>query len=145
MWKKETVTPAPKVTNPNFKELRKISSTSDFSKVFEGFLKAWIVSDISHNIDVVQFGGQAAKGTEHMMVMPVDRILKLLDSSTDPDTVIAKMIDWSNAFDRQDPTLAICNTEIYQTWCKKIPLLISYLQQSIQPNWRRTPRNPRVK
>ena len=38
LWKHEVVTPAPKVTHPKLvKELRKISSTSDFSKVFEGF------------------------------------------------------------------------------------------------------------
>jgi hypothetical protein len=100
LWKKETVTPAPKVTHPKcVKDLRKISSTSDASEVFEGFLKDWIVEDISDNIDEGQFGGQAGKGTEHMMVLLVDRILKLLDSTTDPAAVVATMVDWSNAFD----------------------------------------------
>ena len=42
-----------------------------------------------------------------MMVYLVDRILKLLDSTTESTAVMAAMIDWSNAFDRQDPTLAI--------------------------------------
>ena len=41
-WKQEWITPAPKITHPKvIKDLRKISSTSDCSKVFEGFLKDW--------------------------------------------------------------------------------------------------------
>jgi hypothetical protein len=37
----------------------------------------------------------------------VDRILKLLDSTTESTAVIAAMVDWSKAFDRLDPTIAI--------------------------------------
>ena len=110
------------------KDLRKISSTSDASKVFEGFLKDWIVEDISDNIDEGQFRGQAVKGTEHMMVLLVDRILKLLDSTTDPAAVVATMVDWSNAFDRQDPTLAIKKFIKLGVRRSLIPLLISYLE-----------------
>ena len=48
-----------KVTQPKtMKDLRKISSTSDFSKVYESFLKEWIMEDIGPNIDIGQFGGQ---------------------------------------------------------------------------------------
>ena len=43
IWKNEWVTPVPKVENPkDFSDLRKISCTSDFSKLFEGILKDWI-------------------------------------------------------------------------------------------------------
>ena len=98
----------PKTTHPKvITDLRKISSTSDYSKVFEGFLKDWVMEDIGHKIDIGQFGGKKGLGTEHMMVCLVDRILKLLDSTTDTSAVIAAMIDWSNAFDRQDPTIGI--------------------------------------
>ena len=59
LWKFEWVTPVPKLTHPKvIKDLRKISSTSDYSKVFESFLKDWIMEDISGNIDIGQFGGQ---------------------------------------------------------------------------------------
>ena len=130
LWKKETVTPAPKVTHPKtVRDLRKISSTSDFSKVMEGFIKDWIVSDVFGKIDSGQYGGQAGKGTEHMMVMLVDRILKLLDSTDDPAAVLAAMVDWSNAFDRQDPTLAIKKFIKLGVRSSLIPLLISYLKE----------------
>ena len=100
LWKHEIVTPVPKVTHPKtMKDLRKISSTSDYSKVYESFLKDWIMEDITPNIDIGQFGGQAGMGTEHMLVSLVNRILTLLDNNTDPTAVIAAMVDWSNAFD----------------------------------------------
>ena len=56
LWKQEWVTPAPKITNPkDISNLRKISGTSDYSKVFEGFIKDWIMEDVCANIDIGQF------------------------------------------------------------------------------------------
>ena len=69
LWKQEWVTPAPKVKNPKvIKDLRKISCTSDYSKLFEGFLKDWIVEDIYDKLDIGQFGGRKGTGTEPMIV-----------------------------------------------------------------------------
>ena len=108
MWKHEWVTPVPKVTNPqDVSDLRKISCTSDYSKLFEGFIKDWVMADISHSLDIGQFGGQEGIGTEHMIVCFLDRVIQLLDRHTDRSAVIATYLDWSSAFDRQDPTLAI--------------------------------------
>ena len=124
------ITPAPKITHPKvISDLRKISSTSDYSKVFESFIKDWILEDISEKMDIGQFGGQAGTGTEHMLVCLVDRILRLLDSTTDSTAVIAAMIDWSNAFDRQDPTLAINKFIKLGVRASLIPLLASYLEE----------------
>ena len=63
-----------------------------------------------------------------MMVYLVDRILKLLDSTTESTAVMAAMIDWSNAFDRQDPTLAIKKFIKLGVRTSLIPLLASYLE-----------------
>ena len=53
-WKHEWVVPAEKVNNPtSLKQLRKISLTSEFSLIFEGFIKDWIMEDISTKIDSV--------------------------------------------------------------------------------------------
>ena len=41
------------------------------------------------------------------LVCLVDRILKLLDENTDRSALIMTTLDWSAAFDRQDPTIAI--------------------------------------
>ena len=124
LWKSEWVTPAPKISNPqNISDLRKISCTSDYSKLFEGYLKEWIREDISDNIDSGQFGGQAGMGTEHMLVCYIDRILKLLDTHPHKSAVIATSLDWASAFDRQDPTLAIMKF----IRPSLIPLLANYL------------------
>ena len=128
LWKLEWVTPAPKIANPKVvKDLRKISCTSTFSKTFEGFLKDWILEDISTKIDIGQFGGQEGTGTEHMIVCLLDRVLSLLDKHRDHSAVIAASVDWAAAFDRQDPTLAIKRFIEIGVRPSLIPVLISYL------------------
>ena len=129
IWKQEWVTPAPKVTHPKeIADLRKISCTSDYSKVYESFLKDWIMEDIQQNLDIGQFGGQSGIGTEHLIVCFLDRILKLLDSHPDRSAVLATCLDWSQAFDRQDPTIAIHKFMKLGVRPALIPLLVSYLK-----------------
>ena len=107
-WKHEWVVPVEKKPNPtSLKDLRKISLTSEYSLVFEGIIKEWIMEDITPKIDRSQYGNQKGTSTEHMMVNLMDRILKLLDNNNNCSAVIASMLDWASAFDRQDPTLAI--------------------------------------
>ena len=128
LWKEELVSPVPKVPFPKiFKDLRKISSTSDFSKLFEGYLKDWIMADISPNIDVGQFGGQKGIGTEHLVVCLIDIILKLLDLKTERSAVIAACVDWQAAFDRQDPTIAINKFQALGVRPSLVPILVNFL------------------
>ena len=81
-WKHEWVVPGEKKPNPKtLKDLRKISLTSEYSLVFEGIIKDWIMEDISPKIDRSQYGNQKGTSTEHMMVKLMDRILQLLDNN----------------------------------------------------------------
>jgi hypothetical protein len=106
-WKHEWVVPVEKKPNPTLlKDLRKISLTSEYSLVFEGILKDWIMEDISPKIDRSKYGNQKGTSTEHLMVNLMDRSLKLLDNNNNCSAVIASLVDWASAFDRQDPTLA---------------------------------------
>ena len=59
-----------------------------------------------------------------MIVCICDRVLKLLDTHPDKSAVISSFLDWSAAFDRQDPTLSIIELGVRPSL---IPLLISYL------------------
>ena len=128
LWKQEWVTPAPKCTSPKvISDLRKIACTSDYSKIFEGFLKEWILEDVYENIDIGQYGGLAGTGTEHMIVCLIDRILKLLDENPDKSAVIAAFVHWATAFDRQDPTIGIMKFIQLGVRPSLIPLLVSYL------------------
>ena len=62
-----------------------------------------------------------------MIVCFLDRVLQLLDRHTDRSAVIATYLDWSSAFDRQDPTLAIQKFIKLGVRPSLIPLLSSYL------------------
>jgi hypothetical protein len=107
-WKFEWVTPVPKVKNPEkMKDLRKISCTSDYSKLFERFLMKWIKCDISENVDPAQFGNMKGTGTDHLLVSLLDKILSHLDRNQNSPLCIASMLDWSAAFDRQCPVIEI--------------------------------------
>ena len=109
------------------KHLRKISLTSEFSLKFEGFIKDWIMVDISTQIDVSQYGNQKGTSTEHLVVNFMDKILQLLDNNNTCSAVIASLVDWSSAFDRQDPTLAIKKFIKMGVRPALVPVLASYL------------------
>jgi hypothetical protein len=69
LWKREWVSPIPKVKEPEvLKDVRKVASTSDYNKVLESVIKDYITEDIAHNLDPKQFGGKKGHGTEHMLV-----------------------------------------------------------------------------
>ena len=57
----------------------------------------------------------------------MDKILKLIDENKHQSAVIATMLDWASAFDRQDPTLAIRKFLKMGVRTELIPVLSSYL------------------
>ena len=128
LWKLEWVIPAEKIPNPEtLNDLRKISLTSEFSLIFEGVIKDWLMKDISPNIDKAQYGNQKGTGTEHMMVKLMDKLLDLLDKNNKRSAVIASLVDWASAFDRQDPQLAIEKFIKMGVRASLVPVLASYL------------------
>ena len=129
-WRREWVTPVPK-TDPyqpeNCKQVRKIASTSDYSKIFETFLRKWIIEDIDKKININQFAGRKGTGTEHLIVMMVDRVQQLLDKPG-MSAVVATAIDWMGAFDRLDPTTTI--TKLINLGVRRslIPIIMEYME-----------------
>ena len=108
-------------------DLRKIALSSDYSKLFEGFLKDWILDDISDNLDPSQYGARKGSGTEHLIVAFVDRVLKNLDSVTSRAAVISAAVDWSAAFDRLDPTITTQKLIKIGVRPSLVAILISYM------------------
>ena len=105
IWKHEYVTPVPKIFPPkNLKDLRKISGTKNLSKILEALLTEHIIEDISPHMDSAQYGNKKGLGITHYLVSMLNQILTILDtnSSSEKNAVIATLIDWSQAFDRQD-------------------------------------------
>ena len=131
MWKHEFVTPVPKVYPPKSPDdLRKIACTKNLSKIYEALLSDNIIKDITPNIDRAQFGNKAGLSTTHYLVKMINRILTALDSnsSTEKYAVVAQLIDWSKAFDRQDATLGIEAFISCGVRPSMIPILISFFQ-----------------
>ena len=99
----------------------------NFSKIYEIFLKTWILEDISKNDSFNKFWGEKGIGAEHMIVFMVDRILKLLDTPEGKALVISSHYDWANAYDRQDPTKTVQKFILMGIRSALIPVLIDFL------------------
>ena len=128
-WRKEWVTPVPKIDGPlkTVKDVRKIASTSDYAKICESILRTWIVEDIGEKININQFAGKKGVGTEHLMVLMVDRVQSLLDRPGMSAVVLAA-VDWMGAFDRQDPTktaIKIINMGLRPSL---VPVILDFLE-----------------
>ena len=73
LWKIETVTPAPKVYPPQSpNDLRKISGTLNFSKIYEKFLAEVMISDMTPSSDPSQYGNEKGIGTQHYLIKMIN-------------------------------------------------------------------------
>ena len=85
------------------------------------------MQDIAPKVDASQYGNQKGTSTEHLMVNPMDKLLRLLDNNNTCSAVIASLVDWASAFDKQDPTLDIQKFIKMGVRPSITPLLVSYL------------------
>ena len=98
-WKVETVTPIPKKAMPqSADDVRNISCTQLFSKVYESFVLSWLGS--SSSLRPNQYGGVRGSGTEHFLVQLWQDILENSDDSR--ASTLISWIDYSKAFNRLD-------------------------------------------
>ena len=131
IWKLETITPAPKQYPPKDPtELRKISGTLNFSKIYEKFIAEALVSDMAPTSDPSQYGNEQGISTQHYLIKMINHILTCLDKSDkkEVNAVIAQLIDWNQAFDRQCPKLGVQSFIKNGVRKSLIPVLINYFQ-----------------
>ena len=106
-WKLEHVTPIGKVPTPETEDdLRPISLTPFFSKVTEQFIVMWLMEYIKDKIDFRQYGGQRGNSITHYLIEFINFILSSQDSA-DQTAILAVMVDFSKAFNRQNHNLLI--------------------------------------
>ena len=101
-------------------------------------VKKYMVEDMKEKLDACQFANQANQSINHYLVKLIDRILSVLDGSTRGEhaAVIATLVDWSKAFDRQDPTLAIISFKDNGVRISFIPILMSFFEgRNMSVNW----------
>ena len=87
-------------------ELRPISLTNFFSKVTEHFVVHWLLEFIGDRIDFRQYGGMKGNSITHYLIEFVNFILANQDSRS-PTAILACMVDFSKAFNRQNHNILI--------------------------------------
>ena len=106
-WKLEFVTPIGKIPMPETEDdLRPISLTPFFSKVTEHFVVMWLLDYIGEKIDFRQYGGTRGNSITHYLIEFINFILFNQDSSA-PIAILACMVDFSKAFNRQNHNLLV--------------------------------------
>ena len=99
LWKIEYVTPIPKKNVPQSAgDLRNISCTQLFSKVYETFILEWVTGQVVLRDN--QFGGVKGRSTEHFLVELWQRVLENIEDSRAGSLLTS--IDYSKAFNRLD-------------------------------------------
>ena len=130
-WKLEMVTPVAKKFPPTtVEDLRKISGLKNFSKIAEKYLGTFLISDMSGNRDLSQYGNEKGTSVNHYLINMIHEILVSVDNNTASKkfAVFCSLIDWKQAFDRQCPTLGVQSFANNGVRNSLIPLLINYFQ-----------------
>ena len=125
-WKKGIVVPIPKQRPPTLDKLRPISLTSIFAKVAEGFVSRWVIDDISHMLDIRQFGNVAGVSTNHYLVNMIHYLHIGAEESHNTGRIV--LTDFSKAFDLVDHTILIEKTIQMGVRRNIIPWLCDFLQ-----------------
>ena len=106
-WRTEFGTALQKQPNPtNEEQLRIISLTSFFSKVFERFVVGWLLHYVGDQMDWGQYGGLKGSSISHYLIDFINYILFNQDLQV-PNAVLSVMIDFSKAFNRINHNVVI--------------------------------------
>ena len=110
LFKVEHVTPIAKIPLPQSEDdLRPISLTSFPSKVLEQFVVGWLLDVFGHKLDFRQYGGFRGNSVCHYLIEFINFILHQQESES--TAVLASLVDFSKAFNRQDHSILI--TKLY--------------------------------
>ena len=125
-WKVEHQIPIPKVTPPSSEdELRNISKTPFFSKVYESFVGEWLMEIVEPYVDPGQCGIRGSSIT-HYLVQLLHFVFSTLDLKQ-PHAVLAAFVDLSKAFNRVDHSLLVQDLYDMHTPAWLLRIFISYL------------------
>ena len=131
IYKKEISTPVPKKFPPkNISEVRNISGLFVFDKIAEKLITEVMIADMKDSFDKSQYGNQPGISIQHYLVNMLHKILTAVDINTKSEAyaVIASLIDWKDAFPRQDPRMGIESFIKMGVRPSLIPILINYYQ-----------------
>ena len=123
----EHQTAIPKVYPPECEDqLRNISGTPLFSKIYESFLSDWLLPIVTPYLDPANCGGLKGTSASHYMIRLLHFIHSTVDKS-EPHAVVMALIDLSKAFNRVDHSLVILDLHDMNVPAWLLRILISYL------------------
>ena len=131
IYKVENVTPVPKVFPPaKLKDLRKISGLFNFSKIFDKIIGELMIEDMAESRDPSQYGNEKKVSQHHYLIKMLNRILTAVDQNSQKEAmaVIVKMVDWSQAFDRQCHKLGVESFIRNGVRPALVPVLVSFFE-----------------
>ena len=146
LWKKEVITPAPKVyPTLNVKQLRPISGLINFAKITDRILAEYMTSDMSTNRDRHQYGNEKGISVNHYLINLIHKVLTFVDknSASEKFTAVLMMLDWSQAFERQSHILGVQSFIDNGVRASLIPLLCSFFKnRQIVVKWNKEVSTP---
>ena len=106
-WKIEYGLPLKKTSQPtNEDDLRIISLTPFFSKLFEKFVLSWLLEYLEEHLDWAQYGGQKGNSVSHYLIDFINFVSYNQDIKN-IHAVLAVAVDFSKAFNRQNHNILI--------------------------------------
>ena len=106
-WKVEYGLPLKKTTNPlNEDQIRIISLTNFYSKVFERFVIGWLMEYLREHIDWWQYGGEKGSSVSHYLIDFINFISYNQDIKN-IHAVLAVAVDFAKAFNRQNHNILV--------------------------------------
>ena len=125
-WVQEHQIPIPKVYPPTSEdELRNISKTAYFSKIFESFLADWLMPIVEPFLDPCQYGLKGASVSHYMF-----KLLKFIHQYLDlkkPHAVVLALLDLNKAFNRVSHSMVVQDLYDMHVPPWLLLILISYL------------------
>ena len=99
VWKSAEIIPVPNITPARSiqSDLRPIALLPVGAKVFEGFVREWLLDSLSPTFDAVQFGCLKGRSTAHALTSMLHTWQSSLDNG---HSVRLLLVDFSKAFDR---------------------------------------------
>ena len=140
IYKKETITPIPKVFPPeSIDQLRPIASLLNFNKIQEKAISELVIEDMENFLDPSQYGNRKQTSIQHYLVKLLHRILASVDNNSrhEINAVLCSFVDWRQAYSRQCHLLGIQSFQKNGVRPSLIPLLSSYFQdREMKVKWR---------
>ena len=106
-WRTEQGLALKKISNPLTEDnVRIISQTPFFGKLYEKVVLKWLLHFISDKLDLSQYGGRRGTSINHYLIDFITFILYNQDLK-EPLAILAAMVDYKKAFNRQNHGILI--------------------------------------